>query len=159
MKIAIIGCGLIGHKRASAIHSLNSDARLVACVDTDYQSANQLASRYTNCVAYDNHHLMLEKVQPDMVIIATTHESLSLLCADAINAKKHVFLEKPGGRNSTEIQSLIQLAEKQNVHVGLGFNHRHHRAFQQAKALVDQGAIGELMFIRARYGHGGRIGY
>ena len=43
--------------------------------------------------------------------------------------------------------------------VRVGFNHRYHRAFQEARRLVDAGELGELMFIRARYGHGGRIGY
>ena len=41
----------------------------------------------------------------------------------------------------------------------VGFNHRYHRAFRKARVLVDDGALGELMFIRARYGHGARIGY
>jgi predicted dehydrogenase len=43
--------------------------------------------------------------------------------------------------------------------VRVGFNHRYHRAFQQARRLVDSGALGELLFVRARYGHGGRPGY
>lgn len=159
MKIAIIGCGLIGYKRAHAISVLRNDACLIACVDTDLKRANQLASLYSNCAAYDNHLQMLEKSNPDMVIIATTHESLAVLCADVINAGKHVFLEKPGARNATEIQNLMQLAEKKNIRVALGFNHRNHRAFQKAKELIQQNVLGELMFIRARYGHGGRIGY
>jgi predicted dehydrogenase len=41
----------------------------------------------------------------------------------------------------------------------VGFNHRYHRAFRKARELVDSGALGELMFVRARYGHGGRLGY
>ena len=43
--------------------------------------------------------------------------------------------------------------------VRVGFNHRYHRALQKAHQLVNSGAIGPLMFLRARYGHGGRIGY
>jgi predicted dehydrogenase len=41
----------------------------------------------------------------------------------------------------------------------VGFNHRYHRAFRKARELVASGAMGELMFLRARYGHGGRLGY
>lgn len=40
-----------------------------------------------------------------------------------------------------------------------GFNHRYHPALQQARALHDSGVLGPMMYIRARYGHGGRIGY
>jgi len=45
------------------------------------------------------------------------------------------------------------------VLVRVGFNHRYHRAFRKARTLFDDGVLGEMMFIRARYGHGGRIGY
>ena len=41
----------------------------------------------------------------------------------------------------------------------VGFNHRYHPALQKARELVDRGALGPLMFIRGRYGHGGRVGY
>ena len=41
----------------------------------------------------------------------------------------------------------------------IGFNHRYHRAFRDARRLIDDGALGPLMFVRARYGHGGRVGY
>ena len=50
-------------------------------------------------------------------------------------------------------------AERYEVMVHVGFNHRYHRAFRKARELFEAGALGELMFIRARYGHGGRIGY
>src|SRR5207237_7906533 len=46
-----------------------------------------------------------------------------------------------------------------NVLVKVGFNHRFHPAFRKARTLFDAGAIGPLLYIRARYGHGGRLGY
>jgi predicted dehydrogenase len=45
------------------------------------------------------------------------------------------------------------------VLVRVGFNHRYHRAFRKAREILDSGALGELMFVRGRYGHGGRLGY
>jgi predicted dehydrogenase len=41
----------------------------------------------------------------------------------------------------------------------VGFNHRFHRAFRKAREIFESGALGEMMFIRGRYGHGGRPGY
>jgi len=58
-----------------------------------------------------------------------------------------------------ELDPLIKMAKRQNVLVRVGFNHRCHRAFQKMREIVDAGEIGELMFLRARYGHGGRLGY
>jgi predicted dehydrogenase len=54
---------------------------------------------------------------------------------------------------------LLAAAARTGVLVRVGYNHRFHPGLQKARALVDAGAIGPLMFIRARYGHGGRVGY
>ena len=43
--------------------------------------------------------------------------------------------------------------------VRIGLNHRYHRAFRQAREIFESGALGPLMFVRGRYGHGGRPGY
>ena len=50
-------------------------------------------------------------------------------------------------------------AERSGARVRIGFNHRYHRAFRKAREIFDSGALGEMMFVRARYGHGGRLGY
>jgi predicted dehydrogenase len=77
----------------------------------------------------------------------------------AIQSGKHVLIEKPAARFSHELLPLLEAEKEHGVCVRIGFNHRYHRALQQSKALVEEGALGELMFIRARYGHGGRVGY
>src|SRR5205085_3415763 len=51
------------------------------------------------------------------------------------------------------------LAGKHGVQVRVGYNHRYHPAFLKLREIVDSGALGPLMFVRARYGQGGRIGY
>jgi predicted dehydrogenase len=51
------------------------------------------------------------------------------------------------------------VAEKNKAAVKVGFNHRFHPALLKARELIDQGKLGEMMFLRARYGHGGRVGY
>ena len=69
------------------------------------------------------------------------------------------MVEKPAARNSAELLALIAAAESQKVCVQVGFNHRYHPGFQKAREIVDSGVLGPLMFIRGRYGHGGRPGY
>jgi predicted dehydrogenase len=94
-----------------------------------------------------------------MVIIATLHASLAEVALAAILAGKHVLMEKPGARSSRELDTLIKATNESNSLLRIGFNHRYHRALRKARELVDQNALGDLMFIRARYGHGGRVGY
>ncbi len=57
------------------------------------------------------------------------------------------------------LDRLIAAAERHDRRVRVGFNHRYHPAFREARQLVDRGALGPLMFVRGRYGHGGRVGY
>jgi predicted dehydrogenase len=153
--VAIIGCGLIGQKRARALGS----ARLVACADVDTARAEKLATSANGCRAYADWRQAVVDQQVDIVVVATLHDSLAEICRAAIEASKHVLVEKPAGRHAAELAGLSELAAAKSVLVRVGFNHRYHRAFRKARELVDTGALGPLMFIRARYGHGGRPGY
>ncbi len=153
--IGIVGCGIIGQKRAKA---LGSGGRLVACADIDITRSEYLA-KGSGAKAFLDWHELIELPEVDIVVIATLHNSLAEITLAAINAGKHVLVEKPAARSATELEPAIAAAEKQNVKVHVGFNHRYHRALRKAKEIVDSGELGELMFIRARYGHGARIGY
>ena len=153
--IGIVGCGMIGQKRAKA---LGSGGRLVACADIDITRAENLA-KVSGVRAFHNWQELIELPEVDIVVIATLHNSLAEITLAAINTGKHVLVEKPAARSATELEPVIAAAERQNVKVHVGFNHRYHRALRKAKEIVDSGELGELMFIRARYGHGARIGY
>lgn len=153
--ICIIGCGLIGHKRAKTL----VNCKLVACVDHVREKAEALAKQHPHCVAYTDWREAINRPDVDIVIIATLHATLAEIGLAAVSAGKHILVEKPAGRHSSELDAVISAAAKNGVLARVGFNHRYHRAFRKARALVDEGELGELMFIRARYGHGGRIGY
>ena len=152
--IGIIGCGLIGQKRAKA---LGNSWKLVACADIDIKRAQNLAG--SKCQAFNNWNDLLALPEVDAVVIATLHDSLVTIAAAAICAGKHVLVEKPAARNPHELEPLLELQARHHVKVRVGFNHRYHHAMQKAKDLIASGDIGELMFLRARYGHGGRLGY
>ncbi|OGT34305.1 MAG: LmbZ [Gammaproteobacteria bacterium RIFCSPHIGHO2_02_FULL_39_13] len=155
MNIGIIGCGLIGNKRAQLLQ----ECILKRCVDHDIQKAEKLAAVFSNCIASNNWHDVINDPEINIVIIATPHYLLPEITLAAINAKKHVLVEKPAAKNAKALDPIIHAAKKNNVLVRVGFNHRYHRAMQKAKELINEGALGELMFLRARYGHGGRLGY
>ena len=81
------------------------------------------------------------------------------LAIAALNAGKHVFIEKPGAINYFEFKKVCELARKKNLSMHVGYNHRHHPALKKAYELLNDGSIGKVMFLRGRYGHGGRLGY
>jgi predicted dehydrogenase len=153
--VAIVGCGLIGRKRATAL----GPARLVACADVDQSRARALASLYPDVTAADSWEQVLTRSDVDIVIVATTNDALTPVARAALDAGKHVLVEKPAARTVAQLDELITTATERRLRVRVGFNHRYHPALQKARQLVDAGDVGPLMFLRGRYGHGGRLGY
>lgn len=155
LRIGIVGCGLIGKKRANA---LGLQGKLVACADLDLARAEKLAQK-TNARAYQDWRQLVSSPEVDMVIVATLHDSLAVITQTAAEAGKHILVEKPAARNTKELQAVIDAVSNYNVKVHVGFNHRYHRSLRKAREIIGSGALGELMYLRARYGHGGRVGY
>jgi predicted dehydrogenase len=155
LNIGIIGCGAVGQTRARHL----AGARLVHCVDADLPRAAQVAALSDGCTPGTDWRELVARADIDAVIIATPHDSQVEIARAAIAAAKHVLVEKPAARHVDELRDLPALAASHDVRVRVGFNHRYHRAFQQARRLVDSGVLGPLLFVRARYGHGGRPGY
>ncbi|MCF7689293.1 MAG: Gfo/Idh/MocA family oxidoreductase [Cephaloticoccus sp.] len=155
LQFAIIGCGLIGRKRAAAL----APGQLRYACDLDPDRAATLAGSHPGCTAVSDHQSLLADEQVDAVIVATLNGSLAPLALAAVRAGKHVLMEKPGGLNAGQLRAVATAAEVTQVRVRLGYNHRFHPSLQKARALVDAGALGPLMFLRGRYGHGGRKGY
>ncbi|MDR2405727.1 MAG: Gfo/Idh/MocA family oxidoreductase [Deltaproteobacteria bacterium] len=155
MKLAIIGCGLIGNKRAQAASAAGLE--LVAACDSIYAKAEELCALYGGKAFVDPKDVFLSDA--DIVNIAVTHDRLAQLALSALEAGKHLLLEKPGARNPLELAKVAELARQRGLKVKVGYNHRFHPSFIKAKELKDSGALGPLMYIRGRYGHGGRLGY
>jgi len=153
MRLAIVGCGLIGGKRAAAA----AGHQIAVVCDRDEARARQLAELTKARAATDWHEAVRAEI--DAVIVATTHDQLADIAIGAIEAGRHVLVEKPAGRTLAEVQAIAAAAVKYKRIVKTGFNHRFHPAFRKAREIVDSRALGPLMFIRGRYGHGGRIGY
>jgi len=156
MNYAIIGCGLIGKKRLAG---LPSGSKLVVACDTDLARAEALVKLAQSGRAVADFHQAIADPRVEAVIVATINSALAEVSAAAMRAGKHVLVEKPAGISAGQIEELIALAQKHEVCVRVGFNHRYHPAFMKAREIFESGVMGELMFIRARYGHGGRIGY
>lgn len=155
-QFAVIGCGLIGRKRVIA---LGPNSPLLYTCDLDASRAAALAQLAPGSTPVTDAAKVFADPRVDAVIISTLNASLAPLALAAIRAGKHVLIEKPGALNAAQLRALREAARATGVRVRLGYNHRYHGALLKARALVDAGAMGPLMFLRARYGHGGRKGY
>lgn len=127
--------------------------------DVDISKAERLAAGSAVARATSVWEEAVTAPDVDIVIVATIHHMLAPVAAKAAAAGKHVLIEKPGGRRAAELEPVAEAAARTGVQVRVGFNHRFHPAMRKAREIVDSGVLGPLMFVRGRYGHGGRIGY
>jgi predicted dehydrogenase len=156
MRFAIVGCGLIGRKRATAIALLGH--RVVLAADPSTERTAEII-RELGARAAGNIDGVIKADDIDAVVIATPHSELSGIATACLQAGKHVLVEKPGGRNLPEVRAIVDAAAAAGRIAKVGYNHRFHPAVLKAREIVDRGEIGELTFVRGRYGHGGRPGY
>lgn len=155
MNVAIVGCGLIGRKRAQALGS----HRLLICADLVPELARALAADHPDSSATGDVRRAIEYPGVEAVIVAASNDALAAVALAAVEAGKHVLVEKPAARTVGELRPLMAAAGRRGAVVKVGFNHRFHPAFQQARRIFDSGELGDVMYIRGRYGHGGRPGY
>ena len=153
LKVGIVGCGLIGNKRAKCLPK----GALRWCVDINYESARSMANQYhtedqrvmiCNELSSDLLHLV------DIVIVSTPNAYLAENATMALGMNKHVLIEKPAGISSKEILKMFVSSHSSKVAV-VGYNHRFHPSIIKAKKLIHSEAVGEITHINCYYGHGG----
>ncbi len=152
MRIAIIGCGGIGARRATAIAGIEG-AQLVAAADVDEERARAFGERFAVewGTAWEP---VVSRQEVDIVVVATANDAHALVSIAALRAGKHVLCEKPLARNPAECEAMVRAARESGALLKTGFNHRYSHQTWKARELFEAGEIGDLIFIRGRTGHG-----
>ena len=156
MDIGIVGCGLIGNRRAKVAQEAGDNIIVVADIDP---ARARSTGEMVQAPWVEDWHVVTRHPEIETVVVATVNKTLLPVTLDALKHGKHVLCEKPLGRNAQEAGEMVQAAAAAQKVLKVGFNHRHHPAIWQAHELAQAGKIGPLMSIRAAYGHGGRPGY
>jgi predicted dehydrogenase len=151
---AIVGCGLIGSRRARTL----SKGALKLVYDIDPEKARALAKSY-DARAVSSPEEIWADPEIDAVIVSTNNSALAPITHAGVRAGKHVLVEKPGAIRSEQLAQIQSAAVATGSLVRIGYNHRFHPAFLKIREMMRTEALGETMFLRARYGHGGRVGY
>ncbi len=157
INVAVIGCGLIGKRRAQEA-SRNPQSQVLMAADINPAAVAELAQDYS-CHALTDWREAIASPEVDAVAVATHNGMLAEITIAALEAGKHVLVEKPMGRNLAEALQMAEAARTAQRVLKIGFNHRYHPAIAKAYQLYKEGTIGDIINIRARYGHGGRPGY
>ena len=156
LSVAVVGCGLIGKRRAEQAKS-HPATELRITIDANEASARAIAEEFGAEWATDYNKAITSDV--DIVVVATPNGFLRDVAVAALDAGKHVLIEKPMGRNLDEALEMAAAADRAGRRLKIGFNHRYHPAIAEAHRRFSAGDVGEFIHARARYGHGGRPGY
>ena len=151
LRIAVVGCGRHGQALAQAV--IRSDIlRLAAAVDPDLDAADETA-RSGDAQAYPTLREALVHGDCDAVLIATPHDQLAPAALEAIQAGKHLLIEKPMALNEAQARGIELAAVSAGVTCMVGYSFRFGMA-RHVHDLLTQGAVGELQAITGSIGTG-----
>jgi predicted dehydrogenase len=149
LRVLLAGCGSIGHRHARCLRELGV-IRLFAC-DPNAEQLLSLMQQNPDVESCESFSEGLRQ-KPDAVFILTPPKLHVPMAIEAVKAGCDVFLEKPISDSLSGIDVLQDLARVHEKRVMVGLCFRFHEGIKKAKDLVDRGAIGRLVSIRALMG-------
>ncbi len=129
----------------------------MGCFDLLSESAETLAADFGGVACPSVEELF--GLRPDVIVVAVTHDQLADLGCRALESGSHVLVEKPAGIGVTQVDQLLEVQDRVGRLVKVGFNHRFHLGIARAITEARSGLYGDVLYLRGRYGHGGRLGY
>ncbi len=156
--------GFIGAGRISTVHALayedSPSGDLVAVADRDEALAKEKASEWGCDAVFADHQELLASPDIDAVEILLPHNLHLPVTLDALEAGKHVSLQKPMCLNMDEARQIVDAAERANVTFRMVENYRTYQPYERAKVMLEQGEIGDPIGMRVKTVHGkGRGGW
>ncbi|MEQ8330640.1 MAG: Gfo/Idh/MocA family oxidoreductase [Longimicrobiales bacterium] len=154
MKALVVGYGYMGEIRLRVTEALEG---IEVAGIADPHPAAPLPDAYP---VFDDWREALDRTDPDVVFVCTPNHLIPDIACAALEQGRHVFCEKPPGRNLADIQRICAAeAASPGSKLIFGFNHRHHPSVVDAKAIVDSGAVGRILVLRGVYGKSGGSGF
>lgn len=147
-RVGVIGAGSIAACHLQA-YAANPDVEIVAVSDINAERARAVADRFGAERSYADAHELLAQDDIDGVSVCTWNDSHATWAIAAIQAGKHVLVEKPLARTVTEATAIQQAAEGGDRVVQVGFVRRHSPNCQVLKSFIDAGQLGEMYYAKA----------
>jgi len=148
-KVGIAGYGIVGKRRRKFIDAHPSLQTSAVC-DITFKESGSFEDGVN---FYTDYESMLSASELDIVFVCMPNDIAPLVTIKCIEKNKHVFCEKPPGRNLKDIESVME-AERGNKNIKLmyGFNHRFHESVIEALGIIRSKKLGEIINIRGVYG-------
>lgn len=147
---AALGIAGVARHGATILRAIRASGgcRLAACYDIDPEARNAAAKEYACRAAGAYEELLADPALEGIVIVTPNHLHRAQTLA-ALEAGKHVFVEKPLALNVPECSDIVAAAKRAGRIVQVGHNTRKRRVFRKAKELLAAGALGRIVACHA----------
>jgi predicted dehydrogenase len=149
INVGVVGCGYWGPNLIRNFASLH-DARLRAVCDLNVQRLKHIQELYPTVEGYTDYQRFLADGKLDAVVVATSVGLHHPMAKAALEAGKHVLVEKPLAKSSAECLDLIETAQRRKLVLMVGHTFLYSSVIKRIKQIVDAGDIGEIRYISAR---------
>ncbi len=148
LKIGVIGCGWAGGTlHLPALQSL-SNAEVVALADIDQERLNQVGDKFHIKNRHTDFRNLIGNEEVETIAVCVPASSHAEIVIAALDAGKHVFIEKPLALSMEEIDLIMEKAKGSTCKTTVGFNLRCHRLIREARKIIQHGALGKIESVR-----------
>ena len=160
--IGVVGLGGIAKSHLTALQIAEDEgfARCVAAADLVEDLRESHRKEWEIPAVYPNHHKLLEDPNVDAVAIVLGHHLHADLTIDALNAGRHVLVEKPMANTLEECDRMIEAEQASGKILQIGMTGRFHPAMRKAREILDSNELGPVVTALSRFnknwGYGGR---
>ena len=148
-KIAVAGCGYWGPNLIRNLTAL-ADCEVKTICDRDTDRLDHMKDLYPQSGTTTEYTDLIEDPEIEAIVIATPVSHHYGMARRALEAGKHVFIEKPMAGSSLECQVLIELADERNLTLMIGHTFLYTPVVQKIKEIVDSGELGDIFYISSR---------
>lgn len=142
VRFGIIGCGRIAPRHAQSLQQVNA-ARLVAVADIKPNRAQHFASEY-GAASYTDYHALLERNDIDAVSVCVPSGLHAQVAIDAMQAGKHVLVEKPIAITLADADRMIETSKSAGRTMGVVLQNRYNHPMQALRQAINEGKLGRL---------------
>jgi predicted dehydrogenase len=146
LNVAVVGYGYWGPNLVRNVMS-NPELRLAAICERDQSRADAFTSRVPDVRVESDYDALLLDPSIDAVLVATPPSTHYPLCKQALQAGKHVLVEKPMAKTSAHARELMELAIQRDLVLMPGHTFLYSPSVNKVRDLIDENAVGEVYFV------------
>ena len=146
LTVGVIGCGYWGPNLIRNFINLK-DAEVKVCSDIDEKRLEHMKQLYPSLATTTDYKEVINDESIDAVVIATPVSTHYTLAAEALEAGKHVFCEKPLTQSVEEGVKLVDLADEKGRTLMVGHTFVYTAAVNKVKDLINSGELGDIYYM------------